>query len=327
MTARQEPNKRARPRLKREGFAADFVKQRYMQLFVLLGMAFLLVFYYSPMAGIIMAFKDYRIQTGYVGIFTSKWAGFKWFVEFFTDYKFETLVKNTLAISVLKLVFTFPIPILLSIMLNEVRNRKIKRVVQTASYLPYFISWVVVAGFCLQFLSTNDGLVNIALMKLGLTEKGLNLLTGAQYYWGLAVATGAWKEMGWWTIIFLAAIAGVDPSLHEAAVIDGAGRLQRIRHIVLPGIMPTITIVLILAIGNLLGGGMGGSSFEQSLLLGNMGNNETSDIIQSYSFRVGLQQGRYAYATAVGMVQSVISVLLIYFSNLVAKKTTGNSLF
>lgn len=283
-------------RKKQESFAQVFWKQRHMQFFVLLGMAFLLVFYYSPMAGIIMAFKDYRIQSGYLGVFTSKWVGLKWFIEFFTEYKFKTLAVNTLAISFLKLFFTFPIPILLAIMLNEVKSPLIKRVVQTASYLPYFISWVVVAGFCLQFLSTNDGLVNIALIKLGLTEKGLNLLTGPQYFWGLAVMTGAWKEMGWWTIIFLAAIAGVDPSLHEAAVIDGAGRLQRIRHIVLPGIAPTITIVLILAIGNLLGGGMGGSSFEQSLLLGNMGNNETSDIIQTYSFRVGLQQGRYAYA-------------------------------
>lgn len=319
--------RRTHAHIRHDGFFADFWKQRYMQLFVLLGMAFLLVFYYSPMVGIIMAFKDFRIQTGYAGVFTSNWVGFKWFVEFFTEYKFNDLVRNTLAISFLKLVFTFPIPIMLAIMLNEVKIRSIKRIVQTASYLPYFISWVVVAGFCLQFLSTNEGLINIALIKLGLIDKGLNILTGKQYFWALAVISGAWKEMGWWTIIFLAAIAGVDPALHEAAIIDGAGRLQRIRHIVLPGIAPTITIVLILAIGNLLGGGMGGSSFEQSLLMGNTGNNGTSDIIQTYSFRVGLMQGRYSYATAVGMVQSVISVLLIYFSNLVAKKTSGNSLF
>lgn len=326
MTAKLEAANK-RKQMGRESLGRELWKQRSLHLLVLMGVAFLAVFYYSPMLGLLMAFKDYKITMGYSGVFTSQWVGFKWFTEFFTDYKFGELLRNTLAISVLKLVFSFPVPILLAVMLNEVRSRFLKRLVQTASYLPYFISWVVVWGFCLQFLNSSDGVVNVFLKNLGLIKEHLSFMTGSQYFWGMAVITGIWKEMGWWTIIFLAAITGIDPTLHEAAVIDGAGRLQRIRHIVLPGIAPTLTVVLILAVGNLLGGGMGGSSFEQSLLLGNSSNNSTSDIIQTYSFRVGLQQGRYAYATAVGMVQSLISVLLIVGSNAVAKKVSGNSLF
>ena len=304
-----------------------FWEQRYLQLFALMGIAFILLFYYVPMTGLLMAFKNYKIQTGYAGIFTSPWVGLKWFREFVNDYKFTELLRNTLSISILKLVFTFPVPLLLAIMLSETRNQAVKKVVQTASYLPYFISWVVVSGFCLQFFATNDGLVNNLLVGLGLTDKPIYFLSAPQYFWGLVVCTGIWKEMGWWAIIFLAAITGVDPTLHEAAMIDGAGRLKRIRHITLPSIAPTVTVVLILAIGNLLGGGLGGSTFEQCYLLGNDANRATSDIFQTYSFRIGLTEGRYAYATAIGMIQSVVSVILVFTSNAVSKTITGNGLF
>lgn len=304
-----------------------FWKQRSLQVFALAGIAFIIIFNYVPMSGLLMAFKRYKIQTGYAGIFTADWVGFKWFEEFFTDYNFMSLLKNTLGISILKMIFTFPVPLILAIALNETRNRAVKRIVQTASYLPYFISWVVVSGFCLQFFSTSDGLVNQALMGLGLIDKPLHFLSSPNYFWGLAVGTGIWKEMGWWAIIFLAAITSVDPTMYEAAMIDGAGRLKRIRHITLPSIAPTITVVLILAIGNLLGGGLGGSTFEQSYLLGNTANRAASDIFQTYSFRVGLSEGRYSYATAIGMIQSVVSVILVFTSNAVSKAVTGNGLF
>ena len=304
-----------------------FWEQRHLQVFALAGIAFILLFYYVPMSGLLMAFKRYKIQTGYAGIFTSEWVGFKWFQEFFNDYKFNELLYNTLGISILKMLFTFPVPLLLAIMLSETRNRAIKRVVQTASYLPYFISWVVVAGFCLQFFSTNDGVVNNAFQAAGLTDKPIYFLSAPQNFWGLVIGTGIWKEMGWWAIIFLAAITGVDPTLYEAAMIDGAGRIKRIRHITLPSIAPTVTVVLILAIGNLLGGGLGGSTFEQCYLLGNDANRAASDIFQTYSFRIGLTEGRYAYATAIGMIQSVVSVLLVFSTNAVSKKITGNGLF
>jgi putative aldouronate transport system permease protein len=298
-----------------------------MQLFALSGVAFVLLFYYVPMSGLLMAFKKFKIQTGYAGIFTSQWVGFKWFIEFFTDYNFRQLLVNTLGISLLKMAFTFPVPLILAIALNEVRHRAIKRVVQTASYLPYFISWVVVSGFCLQFFSTNDGVVNKVLVATGLADAPQYFLSSPDYFWQLVVGTGIWKEMGWGTIIFLAAITSVDPTLYEAAMIDGAGRVKRIWHIILPSIAPTVTVVLILAIGNLLGGGLGGSTFEQCYLLGNTANRSASDIFQTYSFRIGLSEGRYSYATAIGMIQSVVSVILVFGSNAISKATTGNGLF
>ena len=294
-----------------------FWEQRYLQLFALAGIVFILIFYYVPMSGLLMAFKKYKIQTGYAGIFTAEWVGLKWFKEFVTDYNFPLLLKNTLGISILKMLFTFPVPLFLAILLSETRNRAVKRLVQTASYLPYFISWVVVAGFCLQFFSTQDGVIN----------KAKYFLSSPDYFWGMAVGTGIWKEMGWWAIIFLAAITGVDPTLYEAAMIDGAGRIKRICHITLPSIAPTVTVVLILAIGNLLGGGLGGSTFEQCYLLGNTANRAASDIFQTYSFRIGLSEGRYAYATAIGMIQSVVSVILVFSTNAVSKSVTGNGLF
>lgn len=301
--------------------------QKGMQAFALVGMAYLVIFNITPMMGLIISFKHYRLETGLGGMFTSPWAGFSHFVEFFTEYNFPTLLRNTVMISLLKLVFTFPVPILFAIALNEVHHTRVKRIVQTASYLPYFISWVVVSGFCVLFLNTRSGLINSVLVRLGLVEKPVNFLASADTYWAIAVITGIWKEMGWWAILFLAAITGIDPELYEAAIIDGAGRFSRILHITIPGILPTIMVVLILSIGNLFGGSMGGSNFDQSFLLGNSGNNAASDIIQTYVFRIGLSQGRYDYAAAVGLIQSVVSVALIFISNKLSRRLTGSGLY
>lgn len=305
-----------------------FRKQWTLQVFVLLGIVFLAIFSYAPMFGLLMAFKDYKITDGIIGIFTSKFVGFKYFVEFFHEYNFKTIVANTIGISVLKLIFSFPAPIILAIMLNEVRSVPFKRTVQTISYLPNFISWVIVSGFALIFLSAdNNGIINVLLVNTGLVSKPLPFLTDPKYFWGLAVLTSIWKETGWWAIIFLAAISGIDPQMYEAAEVDGASRLKRIWYITLPSIKSTVTVVLILALGNLLGGGLGGSSFEQSFLLGNPANISRSEIIQTYVFRVGLSEGRYAYATAVGLIQSFISLVLVLTSNYASKKVSGNSLF
>jgi putative aldouronate transport system permease protein len=308
-------------------FLQRFWLQRSLQGFALAGMAYLFIFNLIPMFGLIISFKDYHLETGLGGMFSSSWVGFKHFIEFFTEYNFPRLLRNTVMISLLKLVFTFPVPIIFAMALNEAGHRGVKRVVQTASYLPYFISWVVVSGFCVLFLNTRNGIVNTILVGLGFIEKPFNFLANSNTYWAMAVITGIWKEMGWWAILFLAAITGIDPELYEAAIIDGAGRLGRIRHITIPGILPTIMVVLILSIGNLFGGGMGGSNFDQSFLLGNSGNNAASDIIQTYVFRIGLSQGRYDYAAAAGMVQSVISVILIFAANRVSKRLTGNGLY
>lgn len=304
-----------------------FRQQRYPQAFVLLGMLSLLIFHYVPMVGILMAFKKYAINEGIAGIFTSEWVGLKYFNEFFRSYRFGDIVMNTLAISLLKLVFTFPVPVLLAIMLNEVRIELFKRFVQTVSYFPHFISWVVVSGLAFIFLSDNGGILNNLLTGIGLIREPIPFLSDPDHFYGLVVGTAMWKEAGWWTIIFLAALSGIDPSLYEAAQMDGAGRLKRIRHITLPGMLGTIVVVLILALGSLLGGGLVGSNFDQAMLLGNAVNAERSEILQTYAFRMGLAQGRYSFATAVDLLQSVISVILIFGSNWIAKKTTKTGLF
>ncbi|MDQ0899220.1 MULTISPECIES: sugar ABC transporter permease [unclassified Paenibacillus] len=304
-----------------------FKQQKMLHLFVGLGMIFLLIFSYTPMFGIIMAFKDYSISSGIKGIFTSEWVGLKYFDEFVNDYQFGTIVRNTLMLSLLKVIFTFPAPIIFAIMLNEVKHMAFKRLVQTVSYLPHFISWVVVVSLAFFFLSADVGLVNKALLGLGLIDKQLDVLTNANYFWGLAVGSAMWKEMGWWTIIFLAAITGINPALYEAAQIDGAGRLARIRHITIPSMKGTIIVVLILTIGSILGGGLVGSNFEQAYLLGNTINNPTSEIVQTYAFKVGLRDGRFSYAAAIDLIQSFISVLLIFSSNYIAKRKSDSSLF
>ncbi|MEK4852980.1 ABC transporter permease subunit [Paenibacillus sp. FSL H7-0756] len=304
-----------------------FKKQKVLHLFVGLGMIYLLIFAYTPMFGILMAFKDYSISGGIKGIFTSDWVGLRYFDEFIHDYQFGKLVRNTLVLSLLKVIFAFPAPILLAIMLNEVKHMAFKRFVQTISYLPHFISWVVVVGVSYAFLSADVGVVNKALMAMGFTDEPLAFLTSPNYFWGLAVGSAVWKEMGWWTIIFLAAISGISPSLYEAAEIDGAGRLARIRYITLPGMKGTIVVVLVLTIGSILGGGLVGSNFEQAYLLGNSINNPTSEIVQTYAFRVGLSDGRFSYAAAIDLIQSVISVALIFSSNYIAKRVSGSSLF
>lgn len=304
-----------------------FKKQRTLHLFVGLGMMFLLVFSYIPMFGILMAFKNYSISTGIQGIFTSEWVGLKYFDEFVHDYQFARIVRNTLVLSFLKVLFTFPAPILLAILLNEVKHKAFKRFVQTISYLPHFISWVVVVGVSYAFLSADAGMVNKALLELGLIDQPLQILTSPGYFWGLAVGSAVWKEVGWWTIIFLAAITGIDPSLYEAAEMDGAGRLARIRHVTLPGMKGTVVVVLVLTVGGILGGGLVGSNFEQAYLFGNSINNPTSEIVQTYAFKVGLSDGRFSYAAAIDLIQSVISVALIFSSNFIARRLSGSSLF
>ncbi len=303
-----------------------FHRQLPLQAFVLIGLAYLFVFSYIPMFGLIIGFKDYDIVTGIPGMFTSPWVGLKYFREFFSDPILPELVRNTFMISILKLIFTFPAPIIFAIMLNELRGSAFKKLVQTSSYLPHFISWVIVSGIVYHFFSSN-GIVNNVLMALHVIDKPIGYLNDPDLFWGFAVISDIWKEMGWWTIIFLAAIVGVNQDLYESAQIDGAGRLKRIWYITLPSIAPTIAVVLIMALGNLLGGGLSGSSFEQSYLFGNAMNSSHSQIIQTYTFKVGLSQGRYAYATAVGLLQSVISLVLVFGSNYASKKVSGASLF
>lgn len=299
-----------------------FRQQRSLQVILLLGLLYLAVFAYVPMVGIIIAFKDYKLTAGLMGFFTSDWVGFKWFIEFFSSPMCFKVVRNTLVLSLLKLLIAFPAPILFALMLNEIRSSKFKRVVQTASYLPHFISWIIVSGLCFTMFSSVSGLVNELLLNWGWIDSPLKVLTDGKQYWGLAIGTEVWKEMGWNAIIFIAAIAGIDASLYEAAQIDGASRLQRILHVTLPGIKGTIVIMFILTLGGLVNGNL-----DQAMMLGNTVNRDYSEIINSYVLDVGLKSFRFDYAAAVGLMQSVISVVLVFSTNALSRKVTGASLY
>lgn len=302
-------------------------KQIWLHIFALSGMLFLLIFSYTPMFGIIIAFKRYDFLDGISGFFTSPWVGFSHFKEFFTSYRFGNLMANTLGISILKTLFSFPMPIIFAIMLNEIRRPIFKRTLQTVSYFPHFISWVVVSGIVYALFSSESGLVNEVLLNLKIIDKPLDILTDSADFWTLAVTSDIWKSMGWWAIIFIAAISGIDPTLYEAAEIDGAGRFGKIFHITIPGIRGAIVVVLVLSLGNLLGGGVSGSNFEQAYLLGNPLNNQRSEIIQTYVMKVGLRDGRFDFAAAVGLMQALVSLILILSSNAIAKRLSGSSLF
>lgn len=304
-----------------------FKSQLILQIFALVGVAFLIVFSFIPMVGIIIAFKDYKLTQGLIGFFTSQWVGLRWFEEFYNDVAFWAIIRNTVVMSLLKLFFTFPVPILLALAINEVHFSPLKRTVQTVSYLPHFISWVVVSGMIFSFLNEQNGLLNQILLGMGFIDKPISFLAQSKYFLPMVVISDIWKEMGWWAIIFLAAITGVDTALYEAAKVDGAGRLRQIWNITLPSIKGTIIIVLIMSIGNLFGGGISGSNFDQAYMLGNAANNDVSEIIQTYTLKMGLSQGRFSYATAIGLIQSVISLLLVTVSNTISKKLTGTGLY
>lgn len=297
--------------LKRK-FLIKLKRQRMLQIFAWAGLVYILIFNYAPMAGILVAFKKFSIKDGFMGIFTNEWVGLKYFIEFFNDYMCWPVIKNTLIISLLKILASFPAPILLAIMITEVKNRPFKKFVQAVSYLPYFISWVIVAGILTAFFSQSRGLVSEFIIKTGISDKGVSFLTDPGSYYQLAVWTSIWKSTGWWSIIFLAAISGIDPGLYEAAMVDGAGRLKRIWHITLPGILPAIVTVLILSVGSFLGGGMMGGNFDQTMMLGNKLNASASEIIQTYAFKTGMVDLRFNYATAIDLMQSIISVILIF---------------
>ena len=218
-------------------------------------------------------------------------------------------------------------PIIFALALNEIRNTRHKRIFQTVSYLPHFVSWVVVSGLMFSLFNQTNGLLNQLLVGTGLVDNGIPFLSAPESFWPLVVISDIWKGMGWWAIIFIAAITGIDPTLYESAIVDGASRMRRIWSITLPSIKGTIIIVLIMSLGNLFSGGLGGSNFQQSYLLGNPVNYNSSEIIETYLLRVGLTQGRYPFAAAMGLIQSVISVVLIFSSNFASNKISGTGLF
>jgi putative aldouronate transport system permease protein len=292
-------------------------RERFIYLLLLPGVLYFLIFRYVPMFGILLAFKDY---SPFLGIQDSPWVGLENFRRIFADPEVWTVLRNTLYISFLQIGFAFPIPILLALMLNEVRRESYKRVIQSIVYLPHFVSWVVVIGIATLFLRS-EGVLNNALGQLfGMAP--VPFLINPYWFAPLVVLEVVWKEAGWGTVIFLAALAGIDPQLYEAALLDGASRLQRIRDITLPGLRPTIVILLILRLGSVLDNG-----FEQIFLMLNTFTMHVGNVLDTYVYFKGIQDGDYSFATAVGVLKGVIGLILIVGANRLAKRYGDEGLF
>ncbi|MDU4695385.1 MAG: ABC transporter permease subunit [Paenibacillus sp.] len=292
---------------------------RNWQLYIFIAPALLsiLIFSYVPMYGIQIAFKNFIPVNGILG---SPWAGFDHFVRFFNSYYFWDLMWNTLGISLYGLAVGFPLPIILALAFNEVKDGFFKRTVQTVTYAPHFISMVVMAGMIITFLTPSTGMIVNVIEAFGFTPP--DFLTDPRWFKTVYVFSDVWQGTGWGTIIYLAALTGVDPGLHEAAILDGASRMQRIRYINIPAILPTITILMILNMGSLLGVG-----FEKILLLQNPLNMESSDVISTFVYRSGLLDAQYSFSTAVGLFNSVVNAILLITVNQIVRRTSENSLW
>lgn len=295
--------------VRREGWLPYLRRHKYMYMMLLPAVVYYLVFCYLPMFGAVMAFQKYNPM---VGIWGSPLVGFKHFQQLFALRKFYQVFWNTLSISFIRLLFGFPFPIIIALLLNELRHPRLKRSIQTAIYVPQFISWVVLGGILTSLLSSNGGIINRMIESLGGTP--IPFLTDNRYFVPTMVVSMIWKTFGWNTIIYLAALSGVDPQLYEAATMDGANRWNQLIHITLPAISSTIMVVLIMRIGSLMQAG-----FEQIFVLYHPGVYASSDIIDTYVYRVGLQDGKYEMAAAVGLFKSVVNFLLILIANKTAR--------
>ncbi len=299
-----------------KSFIDDMKKNPGLYIMIIPVLAFFLIFAYFPMFGLVMAFQNYTPKGGF---FHSEWVGFKNFMDFFGSIYFGRLLKNTLAISVLNLIFGFPAPIIFALLLNEVNNKVFKKSIQTISYLPYFISLVIVCGLVADF-TASDGPITEFIVKLG--GERLNYLGQPEYFRTIYILSDMWQGIGFGSIIYLAALAGIDQELYEAASLDGAGRWKQTLHVTLPGLVPTIITLLILRMGTMFAVG-----YEKIILLYSTNTYKTADVISSYVYRKGLQEFNYSYSSAVGMFNSVINTILLIISNKLSAKFAGTSLF
>ena len=290
---------------------------KYLYLMFLPVFLYYVIFRYAPMLGLSIAFKNYN---AFLGFDKSPWVGFKYFQQFFNSIYLWRLVSNTLLINLYDLIFNFPAAIILALLLNEVQNRRFKKVTQTITYLPYFVSSVVIASMVVQFLSPSSGIINNLIAAAGGERQYFLTQPGA--FRTIYTLMNLWKNIGWNSIIFLAAISGINGELYEACMVDGGGYLRRMWHITLPGIAGTIVVLLIMRLGHMMDAG-----FETILLLQNNANLETSDVIGTYVYRRGLKGGEYSYGTAVGMFQSVIGFALVIFANWLSRRYSETSLW
>jgi putative aldouronate transport system permease protein len=304
MVTQKMPNK------KRAAFVKDVIKDRWLYFMLLPGLVFFIIYKYGPMWGISLAFKNYR---PFIGFFKSSWVGFENFRRFFSEPAFFQLFANTMILSLLNLIFNFPMPIIFALLLNEVKNQAFKRIIQSVTYLPHFMSWVVVAGLTYVMFTTNGGIINEAIKAIGLEP--VNFLSNEKLFRPMIVGQSMWRETGWGTIVYLAALSGVDIEQYEAARIDGANRLQQLWHITLPSIKIVIITMLILRLGNILD-----SSFDQIYNMMNELNRSVGEVFDTYVYRYGISMGELSYSTAVGVFKSVVGLVLVLGADRIAKK-------
>lgn len=296
--------------IRRKQIWAGIKTNKILYLMILPGILYFVIFKYLPMAGLVIAFQDYQ---PYLGVLESPWVGMKHFVRLFTEPTFYMLLKNTLILFGLNIFIFFPLPIILSLMLNEVRNRYFKAGIQTLIYIPHFMSWVIIVSISYVFLNVDGGIINELLASLGFNK--ISFLTSPDWTRTIYIGQVIWKELGWSTIIYLAAITAVDTQLYEAAEMDGAGRLRKTWHVTLPAIRPVIIVLLILKIGSTLDLG-----FEHVYLLLNSLNRQVAEIFDTYIYTAGLRNGQLSFSTAVGLFKGLVGLFLVILANKLAKK-------
>lgn len=302
---------------KTKRFFRTMVQQKYLYLMSLPFVIWVVIFSYVPIWGWLMAFQNYKPRNS---ILNQEWVGLKHFIELFSDERFYLVLRNTLAMSTMGLIVSFTVPVIFALLLNELRQQFFKRTIQTIAYLPHFVSWVVVSGIVTKMLSTDGGAVNELLMSLNLIDQPIQFMAKGEWFWGIVTAADAWKETGWNTIIFLAAMSGIDPELYEASTVDGAGRFRKMWHITLPGIRTTFMVLFILSIGHLISIG-----FEKQFLLMNPLVIDYAEVLDLYALNYGINLSRYSYGTAIGIFNSVVSIILVFLANFIYKKVTKES--
>jgi putative aldouronate transport system permease protein len=298
----------------------NFKKRKALYFMAIPGILFYLLFKYVPMYGIVVAFQRYSPYGGVSALWTSEFVGLQWFTILFSQPEIWILIRNTLTISFYFILFGFPAPIILSLLLNEVKNSHFKKLTQTVTYVPHFLSWAIVGGIIIQVLSPTTGIVNHILVQFGLKEN--YFLINPDYFRSIVVGVGIWKEVGWDSIIYLAAIAGIDPSLYEAAIVDGANRWKQITHITIPCIMPVMTVLLILSFGRIMETG-----FDEIYMLLSPSTYSVGDVFATYIYRVGIGRGQFSYATAIGLFQNAVNLIILVSVNKLSKVVTENSLW
>ncbi|MBQ7658329.1 MAG: sugar ABC transporter permease [Butyrivibrio sp.] len=289
--------------------------KKYWQLYVMLflPLLYLLIFKYAPMIYVQIAFKKYSLVESVWKLPIAANHGFEYFIKAFGNNDFRYALRNTLTLNLLDLIFGFPAPIIFALILNELCFQRYKKVVQTIAYMPHFLSWVIIYSLALQLLAPNDGLVNMVIMKLG--GSSIPFLNDAAHWIGSYIGFGIWQNFGWGSIVYLASIAGINPELYEAAAVDGAGRFRKMWHITLPGIKPTIVVLLIMNLGNILGGGFDRPfAFQNNLVM------KVADVIATYVYRVGIKGLQFSLTTAVGLFQSVVGVFFLLMANFISRK-------